>query len=234
MNICIYKSLYIKLRKDQLHFCNFKDMSKLGIVVYACNPSSLEAETGGSLRVQSQPGLYNESNANLNYNARLCLSFSLFLLKQGVPKLPGLPLYLQSSCLSIPNNQEYRQVSLHPARPLFPQGVQMALYQFRVLLVPFLSGEGSSLLQDRVSPALGKNCKCGISQPVLSALLFCTCLQHKMLVFLVWSWYVYTKCLHLFSHRPSLLCLPPNWPWAKTVKQSCLVDLNSTEIHTFS
>ena len=42
----------------------FKTNSKLGVVAHACNPSTWEAETGGT-QVRSQPQLLSEALCNL-------------------------------------------------------------------------------------------------------------------------------------------------------------------------
>ena len=47
--------------------------SEPGVVTHACNPSTREAEAGGSVRVRDQPGLQSEFKASLSCIGRRCL-----------------------------------------------------------------------------------------------------------------------------------------------------------------
>ena len=48
----------------------FEKTIKLGVVVHAFSPSTREAEAGGSLRVQGQPGLHSEFQDSLGYTEK--------------------------------------------------------------------------------------------------------------------------------------------------------------------
>lgn len=51
------------------HF--FKCITEPGMVAHTCNPSSWEAEAGGSSQVGDQPRLQNEPKASLNFTGDL-------------------------------------------------------------------------------------------------------------------------------------------------------------------
>lgn len=56
--------------------------------VHYCNPSTSEAEAGGSLQEQSQPGLHSDLKANVNYTGIPCLKkIQIFFKKPNKTKL---------------------------------------------------------------------------------------------------------------------------------------------------
>jgi hypothetical protein len=75
----IYRPIF-----TQLHIKNIP----LDVVGHTCNPSTQEAEAGGSLQIQGQPDFYSEFWASQTYTVRFCLNKEHFLLYHEAHEVP--------------------------------------------------------------------------------------------------------------------------------------------------